>query len=386
MARRTWLPCGPPPPLTRYAIDSVSKEFTAAAVLLLAQRGKLSLDDPVSKWFPSLQAAAAVTVRQLLTHTGGIRDYWPQDFLTPEMTRPTTVAAIIDEWAQRPLDFEPGTEWQYSNTGYVLAGAIVEKVSGNTLFEFQKRGIFTPLRMNTVTEYSPLPGQPSNLGAGDATGYTRNGLGPVIPAPKEGAGWLFGAGHLAMQPGELALWDISLLDRSLLGNESYDAELAPAVLKNGQAQEYALGLDVQSTRGRLRVGHSGGGSGFLADNRLWPQDRAAVVVLTNNDWASPSDLGDRIAYLVLPPTAEEARAREIFRDMQAGTVDRAAFTEVGNSHLTAAVLTDLQSSLSGLGACAIDRTGARITAGRHDHPPLENNLPLHASAGNRARL
>ncbi len=139
---------------TRYALDSVSKQFTAAALLLLAEQGKLSLDDPLAQWFPELRAAAAVTLRQLLTHTSGIRDYWPQDFLTPEMTRPTTTNAIIDEWAQRPLDFEPGTQWQYSNTGYVLAAAVVEKVSGETLFEFLQQHVFAPLHMAHVTEYS----------------------------------------------------------------------------------------------------------------------------------------------------------------------------------------------------------------------------------------
>src|SRR5271155_397927 len=192
---------------TRYAIDSVSKEFTAAAVLLLAEQGKLSLEDPLSRWFPALGAAAKVTLRQLLTHTSGIRDFWPQDFLPPEMSRPTTTAAIIDEWVQRPLDFEPGTDWQYSNTGYVLAGAIVEKVSGGTLFEFLSRNVFAPLHMTRVTEYSPAGGRPPNAAAGDAEGYTRYGLGPVVPAPKEAPGWLFGAAGLAMQPSDLALWD-----------------------------------------------------------------------------------------------------------------------------------------------------------------------------------
>src|SRR5450432_3681351 len=147
----------PSTPATRYAIDSISKQFTATALLLLAEQGRLSLDDPIAKWFPELRPAAAVTLRQLLTHTSGIRDYWPQDFLTPEMTRPTTTAAIIEEWAQRPLDFTPGTDWQYSNTGYVLAGAVVEKVSGEKLFEFLSRHVFAPLHMVHAAEYSTEP-------------------------------------------------------------------------------------------------------------------------------------------------------------------------------------------------------------------------------------
>ncbi|HWY94522.1 MAG TPA: serine hydrolase domain-containing protein [Steroidobacteraceae bacterium] len=334
---------------TRYPIDSVSKEFTSAAVLLLAEQGKLSLDDPIAKWFPELRAAAAVTLRQLLTHTSGIRDYWPQDFLTPEMTRPTTLAAIIDEWVQRPLDFEPGTDWQYSNTGYVLAGAVVEKVSGQPLFEFLSRYVFEPLHMTQVTEYSPT-GTAPRVAGGDAAGYTRHGLGPVVPAPKEGSGWLFGAASLVMRPTDLALWDLSLIDRSLLKAESYKWEFEPVVLKSGRTQDYALGLEVASVQGRLRIGHSGAGSGFLADNRLWPRERAAIVVLTNNDWADPSDLTDRIAFIVLPPTPEEARVRQIFQAFQDGRVDRGLFSTVGNFYLTSAVLADLKSSLSPLGS------------------------------------
>jgi D-alanyl-D-alanine carboxypeptidase len=330
---------------SRYAIDSLSKEFTAAAILLLAERGKLSLDDPIAKWIPGLKAPAAVTLRQLLTHTSGLRDFWPQDFVTPEMTQPATTSAIIDEWVrQRPLDFEPGTDWQYSNTGYVVAAAVVEKASGLPLFEFLRRSVFEPLHMARATEYSSTP-----LGRGDAEGYTRYGLGPAIRAPKEGAGWLFGAAGLAMQPSDLALWDLSLMNRSLLNTESYKAELEPIVLKDGRVHDYGLGVDVESLRGRLRIGHSGAGSGFLADNRVWPQDRSAIVVLTNNDWADPGGLSDRIAYVVLTPTPEEKRAREVFLALQNGTLDHGLFSEIGNFYFTAAVLADLRSSLSPLG-------------------------------------
>ena len=337
------------PPVTstvtsRYPIDSLSKEFTAAAILILAEQGKLSLDDSLGKWFPGLAAPAAVTLRQLLAHTSGIRDFWPQDFVTPEMTQPTTAAAILDEWVRRPLDFEPGTEWQYSNTGYVAAAVVVEKVSGLPLFEFLRRHVFEPLHMAHVIEYSSTP-----LGKGDALGYTRYGLGPAVPAPKEGRGWLFGAAGLAMQASDLALWDLALINRSLLNAAWYQAEFAPTVLKDGRVRDYGLGLDVESLRGRLRIGHSGAGSGFLAENRVWPQDRSAIVVLTNNDWANPSDLSTRIAYVVLTQAPEEKRAREVFRALQNGNLDRGLFSEDGNFYLTAPVLADLRSSLSPLG-------------------------------------
>src|SRR5215831_11418940 len=104
---------------TRYAIGSVSKQFTASAILLLQEEGKLSLDDKVAKWFPDLTRANEVTIRQLLTHTSGYEDYAPQDYIIPEWTKPTTSAAILNTWAKKPLNYDPGTRWQYSNTGYV---------------------------------------------------------------------------------------------------------------------------------------------------------------------------------------------------------------------------------------------------------------------------
>ena len=331
-------------PTMRYAVDSVSKEFTAAAVLLLVEKGKLSLDDPVGKWFPDLGDASKVTVRQLLTHTSGLRDFWPQDFVTPEMLLPTSIHGILEEWARRPLDFEPGTQWQYSNTGYVLAGAIVEKVAGGPLVELLQRQIFSRLHMDHVTEDDTHP-----LPAADAGAYTRQGLGPSRSAPKEGAGWLFGASELAMTPGELALWDISLMNRTLLAASSYQAQLEPIVLKDGTKKDYGLGLDVETVQGRVRIGHDGAGSGFLAANRIWPDQKMAIVVLTNNDWASPDDLVDRIAFAVLVPTPQEARARSVFAQFQGGTIDRTLFTSVGNSVLTEQALSDMKASLGPLG-------------------------------------
>ena len=105
----------------------MSKQFTAAAILLLADEGKLSLDDKVSKYIPGITDGDQITIRQLLSHTSGLRDYWPQDYSFKAMATPTTPQGIVDRWAKAPLDFKPGTQWQYSNTGYVVAGMIVER-------------------------------------------------------------------------------------------------------------------------------------------------------------------------------------------------------------------------------------------------------------------
>src|SRR5262250_2299555 len=135
----------------RYSIGSISKQFTAAAMLLLQEEGKLSLDDKVAKFIPDLTRANEVSIRQLLSHTSGYQDYWPQDYVMPMMLQPVTADKIMDMWAKKPLDFDPGTKWQYSNTNYVIAGVIVEKVAHVPLLQFLGEKVFTPLQMKSVT-------------------------------------------------------------------------------------------------------------------------------------------------------------------------------------------------------------------------------------------
>ena len=181
-------PHTPALPAMRYSVGSISKQFTAAAVLLLAEQGKLSLDDRVSGFVPNLTRGGEITIRELLSHTSGYQDYWPQDYVPPMMLKPISAEQIMDMWARKPLDFPPGTKWQYSNTNYVIAGVIVEKVSGMPLLQFLSQRVFTPLGMKSVadTNLNKLP--PT-----DPTGYFRYALGPLHPAPKEGRGWMFAA-------------------------------------------------------------------------------------------------------------------------------------------------------------------------------------------------
>ncbi len=147
-------PRTPATPDMRYSIGSISKQFTAAAVLLLQEQGKLSLDDPVAKYVPGLARGNEVTIRQLLSHTSGYQDFWPQDYVMPMMLKPTTPQAILDRWAGQALDFEPGTRWQYSNTNYAIAGLIVQKVSGTPFFEFLRQRILAPLGLQSALRLS----------------------------------------------------------------------------------------------------------------------------------------------------------------------------------------------------------------------------------------
>jgi len=334
----------------RYSIGSISKQFTATSVLLLQEEGKLSLDDTVGKYIPNLTRANEVTIRQLLSHTSGYQDYWPQDYVPPFMMQPVTSDKILDMWARKPLDFDPGTRWQYSNTNYVIAGVIVEKVSGMPLLQFLQTRVFNPLGMKSVANIDQ-----EKLGDTDATGYMRYGLGPLRQAPKEGKGWLFAAGELAMPTGDLARWDISIMDQKLLKPASYQDLETEVRLKSGVGTQYGLGVDVTMFSEHRMLSHGGEVSGFTTQNNVFPDDRVAVVVLTNQDAARASgDLARRISSLLFTTVdasvqAKTEQARKIFRDLQEGKVDRSLFTDNANSYFNEQALKDCADSLGTLG-------------------------------------
>jgi CubicO group peptidase (beta-lactamase class C family) len=343
-------PATPARPEMRYSIGSISKQFTAAAVLMLAEQHKLSLDDTVSKYVPHLTRGGQVTIRQLLSHTSGYQDYWPQDYVPPFMTQPVTAEKIMDLWARKPLDFDPGTKWQYSNTNYVIAGVIVEKVSGQRLLDFLQERIFSPLGMQGVDNIDL-----HQLPQTDATGYMRYALGPLRVAPKEGPGWLFAAGELAMPASELAKWDISIFSRRLLRPESYKEMETEVKLKDGGGTGYGLGLQVGAVGGHRVLRHGGEVSGFTAQNVVFPDDNLAIVVLTNQDAAAASGLiARRVGDLLVAPqnpaaAAKLQQARAIFSGLQQGKIDRSQLTDNANAYFTAQALQDFAASLGPLG-------------------------------------
>jgi len=341
-------PPTPARPEMRYSIGSISKQFTATAILMLAEEGKLSLDDPVSRYVPNLTRGDEVTIRQLLSHTSGYQDYWPQDYVPPFMLKEVRAQQILDLWARKPLDFDPGTQWQYSNTNFVIAGLIVEKASSMALLDFLSRRIFAPLKMQSVINIDQ-----NRLTDVDATGYTRYGLGPLRLAPKEGRGWLFAAGELAMPAQDLARWDISIMEQRLLKPASYREFATDTLLKNGLGTGYGLGVNVSSQNGRRALAHGGEVSGFTAENLIFPDDGIAIVVLTNEDAVDvSSSIARKIAPLMFPDAgavAEEDKAREIFEQLQQGKLDRARFTDNCNAYFTEQALADFASGLGPLG-------------------------------------
>ncbi|HEV2179671.1 MAG TPA: serine hydrolase domain-containing protein [Gemmatimonadaceae bacterium] len=335
----------------RYAIGSISKQFTAASILLLVQQHKVSLDDPVSRYVPGLSRGNEVTVRELLSHTSGYQDFWPQDYVPPDMEQSTTPQHIIDRWAKQPLDFEPGTQWQYSNTNFIIAGLIVEKASGTPFTKFVHAQILDRIGLTSAVDFDALG--PS---AAQPIGYMRYGLGPLRPATPTGPGWMFGAGELAMTPGDLAKWDIAMIQQSLLAPASYKTMETTVLLKNGVSSGYGLGVEVGQLGGHRMISHSGEVSGFTAENMVFPDDSAAIVVLTNQDAAPASGaIAQQIARVLFTTedamtTERTARAHRIFEGLQQGTIDRSLFTADANAYFSDTALADFKSGLGPLGA------------------------------------
>ena len=337
----------------RYQIASISKQFTAAAILLLEDEGKLSLDDTVSKWIPGITGGDRITIRQLLSHTAGIQDYWPQDYSFVLMEKPTTPQAIVDRWAKRPLDFEPGTAWQYSNTGYVVAGMIVEKASGQPLLKYLDSHIFKPLGMHPID-------QDMAVGKGFPQPTHRFALGPVRPAKPAASGWLWAAGELAMTASDLAKWDIARINRTVLTPEDWETQETAISLKDGSSSHYGLGVFVGDRAGHRLVEHGGEAVGFLSSNNVIRDDKFAVVALVNADFGGTQDvIAEGITDLLLPvpvvapapnlDAQRDALARRVFGQLRAGTLDRSLLPEDANYYFDATATADYRDSLASLG-------------------------------------
>ncbi len=366
----------PATPEMSYSIGSISKQFTATAIMMLQQQGKLSLDDKVGRWLPDLTRANEVTLRQVLSMTSGYQDYAPQDYMIPEWEKPISAQQILDRWARKPLDFEPGTKWQYSNTNYVIAGLIVEKVSGEPLFTFLRQHVLTPLDMSSVWDSNA-----KKLPNSDPQGYFRYALGPLRPAPHEGPGWMFAAGELAMTPSDLAKWDISLMRESLMKPASYLAIETENLLKNGVGTQYGLGMRVTTAHGHRMLEHSGEVSGFVAENIVLPDDNFAVAVLTNQDAVGAAgDIAREILTAFLNSAnvsnpKEDALVRKVFDGLREGKIDRSLFTDNANSYFTEQALHDYSTSLTALGDVQSFRQTSNTLRGGMTHMSYQVKFP-----------
>ena len=294
----------PNSPATKFRLGSVTKQFTAASFLLLEERGKLSVGDPVKKYMPGAPAAwDNVTLFHLLTHTSGVPDF--TNFPDYGKLEPfaTTPEQLVSRFRDKPLDFAPGEKWQYSNSGYVLLSYLIEKITGENYEKFVRENIFTPLGMKDS-------GYDSNSAiiAHRASGYApgKNGL--------ENAGFVHmsipqGAGALYSTTEDLLKWEQGLYGGKLLQAASLQKMTTPF------KQNYAFGLQVETAGGHKQIQHGGGIEGFNTQLAYYPDDKLAIVVLGNVNGQAPGEIAGKLATLARGETVKlQSERKEITLD------------------------------------------------------------------------
>ena len=288
---------------TVFEIGSVSKQFAAASILLLAEEGKLSVEDNLTKFFTNAPAAwKEIKVRHLLAHTSGLKNYDGLDGF--EMRQHLTQAKFIERLGAQPLNFAPGEKWSYCNSGFNLLGYIVENVSGQTYWDFLQARIFTPLAMTHTTRRDPWLVIPQR-----ATGYEfKDGK---YKQRDYDLTELFAAGAIVSTAEDAAKWDAALLNGTLLKKSSRDLWWTAQALNNGQPVNnprhgepgsYGFGWFIGSVNGHRNIGHSGITSGFSAANELFPDDTLERIILSNTDeGVFAGNLANKVARTLLAP-------------------------------------------------------------------------------------
>jgi CubicO group peptidase (beta-lactamase class C family) len=287
-------------PASKFRLGSITKQFTAACILLLEERGKLKVDDPVKKYMTDAPAAwDKVTIFNLLTHTSGIPSFtgFP-DYASTEAIA-TTPEKLVARFRDKPLEFQPGEKWNYSNSGYVLLGYLIEKISQQSYSEFVQENIFTPLGMKDS-------GYDSNSAIilHRASGYTPSAKGTIH------AGYIdmsipFSAGSLYSTTEDLLRWEQGLMGGKLLSVASLAKMTTP--FKN----DYAFGLAVHAVNGHKVIEHGGGIEGFNTEIAYYPEDKLTVVVLANLNGGVPETIANALAQVahgekvVLPSERKE---------------------------------------------------------------------------------
>jgi D-alanyl-D-alanine carboxypeptidase len=267
-------------PATVFRIGSITKQFAAAVVLQLVHEGKLSLDDPLSKFLPDYpQPGASATVRQLLSHTSGIQDYTdiPGWMTEANTNKPYTTQQLIDVFKNKPAQFKPGEKWAYDNSGYILIGAIIEKVTGKPWYQAVDERIAKPLHLMTLRygiDEASIPHM--------AVGYAPDGDGGFVPAQKINMSVPGAAGSLVSTVGDLATWANALHHGKVLDPASYKAMTTRTKTADGKLNDYGFGLELVDVRGHPTIGHNGGIFGFVTDSVYVPEKDVFVAVFHNS--------------------------------------------------------------------------------------------------------
>ena len=289
-----------------FRIGSLTKQFTAVAILILAEQGKLALNDPITKFLPDYPTHDhLITVEHLLTHTSGVKSYTSMPEWLPLWRTDFTVQELIDFFKDQPMEFAPGKRFDYSNSGYILLGAIIEKVSGQTYEQFIQHRIFDPLGMKHSYYDSPLRVIPRRTAGYDKgpDGYT-NAAYLSMTQP-------YSAGSLASSVDDLALWDAALYTDQLLKQDTLQQAFATHRLADGSGTEYGYGWATSKLAEHLTAGHGGGIHGFGSFAIRLPEEHVFVAALSNNTGTHPGELALKIAAWVIGQPFQEPTPVEL---------------------------------------------------------------------------
>ena len=294
---------------TAFQIASVTKQFTAVAVVMLVEEGKLKLEDPLGRYVPDVPGKwSGVTIRQLLNQVSGIPNYTAVGKLVSEKsyTQPEILALVKDV----PHRFEPGTKWEYSNTNYFLLGMVIEKASGKSYSDFMRERIFKPLGMtSTVINTSGLKIKNAALG------YTRqNGSWQRSKIDDPSQPWA--AGAIVSTPADMAKWAMAVGEGKLLRKASWDEALKSGTLADGKPANYAFGWQVRKFGETNHLSHGGGIAGFNSFIARFPAENLTVVVLANTIGPA-QELAFKIAGVYLPQVAAELAKQEAEKNVAA---------------------------------------------------------------------
>ncbi len=279
---------------TVYQSGSVGKQFTAGAVMLLVEEGKLGLDDRISKYIAGTPDTwKAITIRHLLTHTSGIKDY--TDGSVMNLRRDYTDDELIKLTEDPHLEFMPGEKYEYSNSGYLLLGMIVSRVSGKFYGDFLHDRVFGPLGMDTIrvmNEADIIPNRAAGYQLIKGEWKNQTYVAPTINTT--------GDGSLYLTVLDLAKWDLALTERRLFKASSYEAMWTPVTLNDGTTYPYGFGWRLEPTNGHRTISHSGAWQGFLSNISRFVDDRLTVIVLVNTDTAETGAIAQGVAGLLVP--------------------------------------------------------------------------------------
>ena len=293
----------PVKPETLFQSGSVGKQFTATAIMMLVEEGKIGLDDSITKYFPEAPASwKPVTIRHLLTHTGGFTDY-PKDF---DYHKDYSEADLFRIVAGIPLAFSPGTNWSYSNLGYLTLGVLIHRVTGNFYGDMLQARIFRPLGMTTtriMSEADIIPNRASGYRLVKGELKNQEWVSPTLNTTADGS--------LYFSVLDLAKWDAALYTEKLLKRSSLEQMWTVARLNDGQPNSghYGFGWEIENVHGHRMIGHSGSWQGFKTQISRYVDDKLTVVVLANLAEAEPGKIAEHVAGMYLsgePPEAEPA--------------------------------------------------------------------------------